>query len=63
MATEVASYVQTIVDDMDVEGQISSDYNRRTINLQIDTNEPGCIISYHGKVSEGLKLLARKLSL
>ena len=52
VATEVANYVQTIVDDMDVEGTISSDYNRRTINLQIDTNEPGRIIGYHGKSLE-----------
>ena len=59
VATEVASYVQTIVDDMDVEGTISSDYNRRTINLQIDTNEPGRIIGYHGKVLKALQLLAQ----
>ena len=63
VATEVASYVQTIVDDMDVEGTISSDYNRRTINLQIDTNEPGRIIGYHGKVLKALQLLAQNLSL
>lgn len=59
VATEVANYVQTIVDDMDVEGTISSDYNRRTINLQIDTNEPGRIIGYHGKVLKALQLLAQ----
>ena len=56
---QVANYVQTIVDDMDVEGTISSDYNRRTINLQIDTNEPGRIIGYHGKVLKALQLLAQ----
>ena len=44
VATEVATYVQTIIDDMDVEATISNDYNRRSINLQIDTNEPGRII-------------------
>ena len=60
VATQVANYVQTIVDDMDVEGTISSDYNRRTINLQIDTNEPGRIIGYHGKVLKALQLLAQK---
>ncbi|RSJ65867.1 R3H domain protein [Streptococcus oralis] len=59
VATQVANYVQTIVDDMDVEGTISSDYNRRTINLQIDTNEPGRIIGYHGKVLKALQLLAQ----
>ena len=55
----MANYVQTIVDDMDVEGTISSDHNRRTINLQIDTNEPGRIIGYHGKVLKALQLLAQ----
>ena len=59
VTAEVANYVQTIVDDMDVEGTISSDYNRRTINLQIDTNEPGRIIGYHGKVLKALQLLAQ----
>ena len=59
VAAEVANYVQAIVDDMDVEGTISSDYNRRTINLQIDTNEPGRIIGYHGKVLKALQLLAQ----
>lgn len=42
-----------------LEGTISSDYNRRTINLQIDTNEPGRIIGYHGKVLKALQLLAQ----
>lgn len=59
VTAEVANYVQTIVDDMDVEGTISSDYNRRTINLQIDTNGPGRIIGYHGKVLKALQLLAQ----
>ena len=59
VAAQVANYVQTIVDDMDVEGTISSDYNRRTINLQIDTNEPGRIIGYHGKVLKALQLLGQ----
>ena len=34
VATEVTTYVQTIIDDMDVEATISNDYNRRSINLQ-----------------------------
>jgi len=59
VATEVATYVQTIIDDMDVEATISNDYNRRSINLQIDTNEPGRIIGYHGKVLKALQLLAQ----
>ena len=59
VATEVTTYVQTIIDDMDVESTISNDYNRRSINLQIDTNEPGRIIGYHGKVLKALQLLAQ----
>ena len=56
---EVTSYVQAIIDDMDVEGTISSTSNRRSINMQIDTNEPGRIIGYHGKVLKSLQLLAQ----
>ena len=44
---------------MDVEASISSSYNRRTINMQIDTNEPGRVIGYHGKVLKALQLLAQ----
>ena len=56
---EVTDYVQAIIDDMDVEGTISSTFNRRSINMQIDTNEPGRIIGYHGKVLKSLQLLAQ----
>ena len=56
---EVTNYVQAIIDDMDVEGTISSSSNRRSINMQIDTNEPGSIIGYHGKVLKSLQLLAQ----
>lgn len=59
VAVEVMSYVQNIIDDMDVEAAISNDYNRRSINLQIDTNEPGRIIGYHGKVLKAIQLLAQ----
>ena len=31
VATEVTTYVQTIIDDMDVEATLSNDYNRRSI--------------------------------
>ncbi|MDO1767778.1 hypothetical protein Q2354_28125, partial [Escherichia coli] len=30
VATEVTTYVQTIIDDMDVEATLSNDYNRRS---------------------------------
>ena len=56
---EVTNYVQAIIDDMDVEGTISSTSNRRSINMQIDTNEPGRIIGYHGKVLKSLQLWAQ----
>lgn len=55
----VTNYVQKIVDEMDVEASISSSHNRRTINMQIDTNEPGRVIGYHGKVLKALQLLAQ----
>ncbi|KXT74485.1 RNA-binding protein Jag [Streptococcus sp. DD10] len=56
---QVTDYVQKIVNEMDVDADISSSYNRRTINMQIDTNEPGRIIGYHGKVLKSLQLLAQ----
>ncbi|HEL1584791.1 TPA: protein jag [Streptococcus suis] len=56
---EVSNYVQTILDDMDVEASIESSHSRRTINLQVDTNEPGRVIGYHGKVLKSLQLLAQ----
>ncbi len=33
-----------VVDEMDVDATISSSHNRRTVNMQIDTNEPGRVI-------------------
>ena len=45
--------------DLGIEVSISSSYNRRTINMQIDTNEPGRVIGYHGKVLKALQLLAQ----
>lgn len=56
---EVSNYIQTILDDMDVEASIESSHSRRTINLQVDTNEPGRVIGYHGKVLKSLQLLAQ----
>ena len=55
----VSDYVQEILDDMDVEARIESSHNRRTINIQVDTNEPGRVIGYHGKVLKALQLLAQ----
>ncbi|MDK6926117.1 protein jag, partial [Streptococcus agalactiae] len=38
VVASVTGYVQNIVDEMDVEASIASTHNRRTINMQIDTN-------------------------
>ena len=59
VVASVTGYVQNIVDEMDVEASIASAHNRRTINMQIDTNEPGRIIGYHGKVLKALQLLVQ----
>ena len=59
VVSEVSGYIQEILDDMDVEARIESSHNRRTINIQVDTNEPGRVIGYHGKVLKALQLLAQ----
>ena len=59
VVAEVSAYVQEILDDMDVEARIETSHNRRTINVQVDTNEPGRVIGYHGKVLKSLQLLAQ----
>ncbi|MBV1944354.1 protein jag [Streptococcus parasuis] len=59
VVAEVSEYVQEILDDMDVEARIETSHNRRTINIQVDTNEPGRVIGYHGKVLKSLQLLAQ----
>ncbi|HEM3701607.1 TPA: protein jag [Streptococcus suis] len=59
VVAEVTAYVQEILDDMDVEASIETSHNRRTINIQVDTNEPGRVIGYHGKVLKALQLLAQ----
>ncbi|HFR3701687.1 RNA-binding cell elongation regulator Jag/EloR [Streptococcus sp. P25B114] len=59
VVAEVSAYVQEILDDMDVEARIETSHNRRTINIQVDTNEPGRVIGYHGKVLKALQLLAQ----
>ena len=55
----MTAYVQTVVDEMDVDTPISSSHNRRTVNMQIDSNEPGRGIGYHGKVLKAPQLLAQ----
>ena len=59
VVSDVTAYVQESINEMDVEASLSSSYNRRTVNMQIDTNEPGRVIGYHGKVLKALQLLAQ----
>lgn len=59
VVAEVSTYIQEILDDMDVEASIETSHSRRTINIQVDTNEPGRVIGYHGKVLKALQLLAQ----
>ncbi|HFI0143983.1 TPA: RNA-binding cell elongation regulator Jag/EloR [Streptococcus suis] len=59
VVSEVSTYIQEILDDMDVEASIETSHSRRTINIQVDTNEPGRVIGYHGKVLKALQLLAQ----
>lgn len=59
VVVEISAYIQEILDGMDVEATLDSTYNRRSINIQVDTNEPGRIIGYHGKVLKALQLLAQ----
>ena len=56
---DVTAYVQTVVDEMDVDAAISSSHNRRTVNMQIDTNEPGRVIELPRKSLEGSSTLAQ----
>lgn len=59
-ATEdVAAYVTKIIYEMDIEATVDTSHNRRQINLQIDTQEAGRVIGYHGKVLKSLQLLAQ----
>lgn len=59
VVAEVTAYVQEILDGMDVEARIETTHNRRSINIQVDSNEPGRVIGYHGKVLKSLQLLAQ----
>lgn len=56
---EVLAYITKIIYEMDIEASIETSHNRRQINLQIETQEPGRVIGYHGKVLKSLQLLAQ----
>ncbi|MCK1236898.1 protein jag [Streptococcus uberis] len=56
---EVSDYITKIIYEMDIEATIERSHNRRQINLQIETQEAGRVIGYHGKVLKSLQLLAQ----
>lgn len=57
--SQVVDYVQTIIDEMDVEAKIEVSHRGKRINLQIETPEAGRVIGYHGKVLKALQVLAQ----
>ncbi|MGT2785466.1 RNA-binding cell elongation regulator Jag/EloR [Streptococcus merionis] len=59
VAAEVSSYLQSILDGMDVEAELDITHNHRSISVQVETNEPGRVIGYHGKVLKSLQLLGQ----
>ncbi len=59
VAQKVSTYLQKVLDDMDVEAELDITHNHRSINVQVDTNEPGRVIGYHGKVLKALQLLSQ----
>lgn len=59
VSANVSSYLQAILDGMDVEAELDISCNHRSINIQVDTNEPGRVIGYHGKVLKALQLLVQ----
>lgn len=58
-ADDVLSYLETIIYEMDVVASLEVSHNRRNIIIQIETDQPGRVIGYHGKVLKSLQLLAQ----
>ena len=54
-ADDVLSYLEKI----DVDASLEVSHNRRNIIIQIETDQPGRVIGYHGKVLKSLQLLAQ----
>ena len=59
-ADDVLSYLEKIIYEMDVDASLEVSHNRRNIIIQIETDQPGRVIGYHGKVLKSLQLLAQK---
>ncbi len=55
----MTDYVKKIIYEMDIEASLETSYNRRQINIQVETQEAGRVIGYHGKVLKSLQLLAQ----
>lgn len=58
-ADDVLSYLEKIIYEMDVDASLEVSHNRRNIIIQIETDQPGRVIGYHGKVLKSLQLLAK----
>ena len=58
-ANDVLSYLEKIIYEMDVDASLEVSHNRRNIIIQIETDQPGRVIGYHGKVLKSLQLLAQ----
>ena len=58
-ADDVLSYLEKIIYEMDVDASLEVSHNRRNIIIQIETDQPGRVIGYHGRVLKSLQLLAQ----
>ncbi|KHD45003.1 RNA-binding cell elongation regulator Jag/EloR [Streptococcus hongkongensis] len=58
-AEEVTAYIEKIIYEMDIDASLETRHNRRQINIQVETQEAGRVIGYHGKVLKSLQLLAQ----
>lgn len=58
-AEDVLDYLDKIIYEMDVDASLNVTNNRRNIIVQIETDQPGRVIGYHGKVLKSLQLLAQ----
>ena len=58
-ADDVLFYLEKIIYEMDVDVSLEVSHNRRNIIIQIETDQPGRVIGYHGKVLKSLQLLAQ----
>ncbi|KXT75556.1 RNA-binding cell elongation regulator Jag/EloR [Streptococcus sp. DD12] len=55
----VTQYLETILQGMGLDVQLSTQVREKTILLQMDTQEPGRLIGYHGKILKALQVLVQ----